>query len=250
MAKSFTLLGAGGAAASAAPFSPSDVAGITGWWKADSESYANDDPVATATDRSGGGRDMTAAGSARPTFKTGIINGLPVFRFDGTANVLANTAQLSSYVTNSAYTLYAICSVTAYLSDIGYNSNESIISEWVTGGYWGLGLKATGTNVAMCNYDGTLDVANLSLATATWVILEGRHESGTVYLNKNGAGEVSVVSGNTAGMTHAVRIGRGASTKYFNGDIAEIVVYNAAASSGDRASLRAYFGTKYNISTL
>ena len=43
---------------------------------------ADADPVSTWTDRSGGGRDLSASGSARPTYKVGIQGGNPVVRFD------------------------------------------------------------------------------------------------------------------------------------------------------------------------
>lgn len=53
------------------------------------ETYADDDLVGVATDLSGNGRDATAAGTARPTFKTGVANGRAVYRCNGTTNVLA-----------------------------------------------------------------------------------------------------------------------------------------------------------------
>src|SRR4051812_40492914 len=63
------------------------------WFKADSESYANNDAVGTVTDRSGNSRNATQATAAqKPTFKTGIQNGLPVYRFDGVDDNMATAA--------------------------------------------------------------------------------------------------------------------------------------------------------------
>jgi len=42
------------------------------------------DPIDLATDQSSAGDDGTQTGSNRPIYKTGILNGLPVMRFNGT----------------------------------------------------------------------------------------------------------------------------------------------------------------------
>lgn len=50
----------------------------------DSGTYVDNDPVSSATDQSGNGRDMTqATGGKQPTYKTGIVGGMAVYRFDG-----------------------------------------------------------------------------------------------------------------------------------------------------------------------
>jgi hypothetical protein len=52
--------------------------------KADAQALNDDDAVSTWTDSSGNGNDATqGTGSAKPTFKTNILNGEPVIRFDG-----------------------------------------------------------------------------------------------------------------------------------------------------------------------
>lgn len=56
------------------------------WFDATSEAYANGDPVTAATDRSGNSRNAT--GGSPPTFVTNVINGLSVYRFDGTNDML------------------------------------------------------------------------------------------------------------------------------------------------------------------
>lgn len=62
--------------------------------------YADGDPVGTWSDLSREGNNATASGVARPTFKTAIQGGMPVARFDGTANyVTGNIVNTSDYAT-------------------------------------------------------------------------------------------------------------------------------------------------------
>lgn len=71
----------GGAAAS---FNPTTVSGMAAWWAARKESFANNDPVGTATDWTGNGLSLTqATASKKPLFLTGQKNGLPAFSADG-----------------------------------------------------------------------------------------------------------------------------------------------------------------------
>jgi hypothetical protein len=57
---------------------PSRLTGLAFWAAADRETgYQNNDPVGTWHDRSGNGRDATAAGGARPTYKTSVVGSRP-----------------------------------------------------------------------------------------------------------------------------------------------------------------------------
>lgn len=63
-------------------FAMTDIAGCLCWVKADQIGGLSDgDPVSTWSDQSGNSNDLTRAGSNRPTYKTGIQNGLPIVRF-------------------------------------------------------------------------------------------------------------------------------------------------------------------------
>src|SRR5262247_3533304 len=69
----------GGGRASGIPTS-----GLEMWLKADAiTGLVDNDPISTWADSSVNGRNATQSGTARPTYKVNIINGLPVARFDG-----------------------------------------------------------------------------------------------------------------------------------------------------------------------
>lgn len=57
---------------------------------ASTETFANNDPVGTWTNRAvRAGFNMTAAGGVRPTFKTNVLNGYGVLEFDGTDDTMS-----------------------------------------------------------------------------------------------------------------------------------------------------------------
>jgi hypothetical protein len=62
-------------------FTPADLSSLYAWYDASDLGLANNDPVTSWTDKSGGGRHLT--GTA-PTFKTNVQNGLSGVLFDGT----------------------------------------------------------------------------------------------------------------------------------------------------------------------
>lgn len=86
---------------------PSDVAGLTNWYKADAITGLNDgDTVTSWADSSGIGRHLgTVAGT--PTYQTGEINGLPIVRFDGVDDSLLR-ADGAGYITGTTLTLLAV----------------------------------------------------------------------------------------------------------------------------------------------
>ena len=71
-------------------FVPTDIAGCQLWLEADSLSLSNNDPVTSWTDLSGQSHHATEATNP-PTYKTGILNSLPVVRFDGSDDKLSIT---------------------------------------------------------------------------------------------------------------------------------------------------------------
>lgn len=71
-------------------FNPTTVSGMAAWWAARKESFANNDPVGTATDWTGNGLSLTqATASKKPLFLTGQKNGLPAFSADGVDDFLS-----------------------------------------------------------------------------------------------------------------------------------------------------------------
>src|SRR6185295_5448090 len=67
-----------------ANFLPTDISGLQVWLKADAiVGLSDNDPVSTWSDGSGQSHDATGVTTTRPLFKTGILAGKAVVRFDG-----------------------------------------------------------------------------------------------------------------------------------------------------------------------
>lgn len=91
--RSHSLLTLFGSASPLVPFSPTQIAGLMLWLEADTLALSDTDPVTTWADSSGLGNDATqAVAGAKPTFRTSVINGLPVVRFDQTDDLLATAS--------------------------------------------------------------------------------------------------------------------------------------------------------------
>src|SRR5262245_56511912 len=98
------IIGPAGRSA-AAPVLP-DMVGLALWLKADAiTGLVDNDPVASWVDSSGSSNTATqGTAAARPLYKTGILNGKPVVRFDATddgmttTNNVFNTAPWSIFV--------------------------------------------------------------------------------------------------------------------------------------------------------
>lgn len=93
---------------------PDSISGLKLWLKADAITGSNDgDSVTTWTDSSGNTNNATQSTAAnKPTYKTNIINGNPVVRFDGVDDNLITTSTLYSNITSAAtLTIFGIFEV-------------------------------------------------------------------------------------------------------------------------------------------
>lgn len=64
-------------------WTPNLLSELFAWYKADSLSLSNGDPISTLTDSDSGTYSLTASAGARPTYTTNALNGLPVMTFSG-----------------------------------------------------------------------------------------------------------------------------------------------------------------------
>ncbi len=237
----------GGPFATEAAVQPDAVANLTCWLDADAEAFSDNDPVGTWTDQSGGLRHFTAAGAVRPTYKTGIVNGKAVIRFDGVDDDLDSDKGLEQFTTVSAGTVFAVFNVTTIDagSDNGTNPhlNDPVWAD--VSGFQGMFFRLTGPTLQNLHYDGNNDITTHAISTGTWYYATQRHDSGNLISTVNGGDEQTTASGNRTG-GGKVHAGKG-QTDFFAGDIAEIIWYNAAVSAGDRAGIEVYLADKYAL---
>ena len=210
--------------------SPTDIAGCKLWLAANAiTGLADGDPISTWSDASGVGNHATATLTTRPLYKTGILNGLPVVRFDG-----SNDALLLSGITLGDFSAFAVVKT--------------------GGGDYAL-MGATGPNPQLrmgqtTNKLSTFDSSNnpqsstLGTALTSFSTVEYLRAVTTVSFYQNGT---AYSTGSMAGSQTFTRIGEIASSLRLNGDIAEIVFYDSALSAGNRQDVEAYLNTKWFV---
>lgn len=215
------------------------VAGYEAWWAADNiTGLVNNDPVSSWDDLSGNSHDATqGTGGLQPVYKTGIINGLPVVRFDGTAIL-----NMANFTDSSNWTVFAVFNRTG--RDAQYNvvislsqaggASESFatiaeFSFWV--GQWGV-------------YTGMDNPAN-SGSNSTFGYYSVVKSGTSLSFFKNGSTDGSATA--STGVFSESHIGKDEYGSGLAGDIAEIILYDSALSSGDRALVEGYLAAKYAI---
>jgi hypothetical protein len=243
-------------AAGGGGFSPSDIAGLALWLKADGTLWQDSgrttpassdaDPVGAWDDASGNDDHYTqATAGSRPAFKTGIVNGLPVVRFDGASDYLAGPNHLSALTAATAFVVVKID------NDPPGAADQS--------GLWDMDAASDAAHYPFTDgnvYDGWGSTARKSTGNPTLSLSAAFRVYGVV--SASGAW-TSYVDGtqhyttgtNTVGFGTAPEFGRsfnGAATYYYlDGDVAEVIVYDSALGTTDRQSVEGYLATKYGL---
>jgi len=238
-----TLMGVGGPASSA-PFSPSDIAGLQIWVKADQiTGLADGDSVSTWSDQSGNAHDLTNAGAVRPIYKTAIQNGLPIVRFNGTSQYLTNS---SFGFSTSAFTAFFASSITATNFPAFLAENNG-----ATGGFVALGgdsggkmaISKTGIATSSSNLTATgfSDYEYKSAGISAGDITVTVYKDGT-----QGAADLTLtsLSSNTVITVGASKTGV---TDFLPGDMGEFILYNSQLSDTDRGKVESYLKTKWGF---
>lgn len=211
------------------PFSPTDIAGLQLWLKADSLVLSDGDPVGTWTDSSGNSNDATASGGSRPTYKTNILNGLPVVRFSG-SNLL-----VSPLVLNQPMTVLVVLTTTStsgrWLESAGFSTASRIIGDTYFAGNL---LIYAGSLVTGSSWGGT--------HYAAWVF-DGA--SSSIY--KDGTQVVTGNPGSAAITIHTLFGADSALSTGFNGDMPEVIIYNSNLSPTDLSNCSNYLKSRYGL---
>jgi hypothetical protein len=218
---------------------PATISGLTFWVKADAITGLSDgNSLATWTDQSGNGYNATASGTAEPTYKVNILNGLPVVRFNGSSNRM----QTAAFNLNQPFSLFVIGmqlagrNVDTFISDLsgtGFNLTPQYAgtynSIWLYvpgGGLYFQPVTLTTYNIAGGEVNGTSSLLD-------WNGNVGGQLQGT--LGSSGSSGVSI-GGNSAG-------------DYLGGDIAEAIVYSQALSTTNRQIIEGYLAWKWGLET-
>jgi len=254
------IIGIGGFAisrpVSVSAFVPSQISGLTIWLKADAGiTKDGSDRVSNWNDQSGNNNNFAQATStAKPLFTANAKNGLPAIVFDGTSDHMTSAA-----FTLGTFSLFAVVSrkwqtaayaglfmhnlsattgqglFTTSSSVYGWNSAEFVVS--------GNGFQDTQSPRAIGPY-------GLLTNDTYQLISTGCGASGTfLKLNKTSVARTTTNASITAASAIAA-IGTDTpalNADWWDGGIAELLIYNSVLSAGDIAKVETYLSSRWAI---
>lgn len=226
-------------AAGAPAFDPTTIAGLALWLKADGiTSLADGAAVATWPDESGNAYDAAqATASAQPTFRTNVLNGQPVVRFDGASDFMSTPLFSPTFSVFTHFIVVARRAIDAvhYFSDnVGGPNPCAVYATTGVPDTWVIRQGGTLTG-------GNAENLDPHVVTSVFNTLSSlQRVDGT-----------QVMAGSTGGAVamNGRRLGtyRDANALWLNGDIAEVLVYDGLLSDEDRGAVEGYLGDKYGI---
>lgn len=234
------------AASGVAPIQPDAIAGLQLWLKADAiTGLINADPVTTWLDSSSAANDVTQATAAKkPTYRTSVINGLPIVRFDGVDDVLG---RLSAVITGAEWSYFTVTQSTT-MATTAFKVGDNAVDD--LGSNNGFRYSPDGTNriAFMEGIGGSSDGATTTnweiisvTRTATGPLLEMWVNGGSVTLSNSAPGYVLATTRTLVGGQTTLP------SQPWIGDIAEIIIYDSRLSAGNRDGVEVYLGNKYGI---
>jgi len=215
------------------------------WLDASHEALNDGDAVSTATDLSGSGNNaVQATPSAKPTYKTGIVNGKSVYRFDGGDHIVCSSLGFAS----SAFTIFVVMSYSS-------GNYPALLAEMsgTSDGYVSLGGD-NANKVAISKVGITTSASNLALTSGFLALtyksagVSGGNISLTPYRNKVAGSGALTLSGLSTNANIDIGASKNGNADFFTGDIAEIIVYNTQLSDANRELIEDYLMAKYAIS--
>jgi hypothetical protein len=226
--------------------------GLVLWTKADSltGAVANGGTVASWTDLSGHAHHaVQATASKKPTFKSSGLNSLPTLSFDGTDDSLtvAHTAaflatRLSVFAvakTNVSRDYQAIVAKTSNAFDEGFLFGSV---DAASSGKLGLFVNAVG------------NAAKLTVATGAFKVVSGTYDGSNVKVrvSPSTVANSTAYAGNLNTSVNDLIIGdyngnASCVAGCWQGEMAEILLYDQALSDTDRLSVEAYLRAKYGL---
>ena len=223
-------------------------ANLKAWFKADAGITKDGvDAVTVWADQSGNGNNMTqAAAGQEPLWVDAVLNGLPIIRFDGISQWLDSTvADPYQSAAGGNHTVFIIAK-----NSVG-TSSEPIYGGLKNNTGQGYGFHSGRLERLFIRADSSGAEGTMQTPTGvmtTWRAYSARMSDGDTKLYMDGS-QVDKTTDNISTLAVGDRIGRSynAAYKWFSGDIAEIILYNAKLSIDDMEEVLAYLANKYAI---
>lgn len=223
--------------AGVAAFTPASLPNLLGWWEADSLALSDADPVPTWGDQSVNANHLAQATSGnRPIYKTNIVNGKPVVRFDGSNDFFSLT---STMTLGSAWSWLVILSNTSSggVATFGHSST-------------GDGFEHNFVNIKAARVISTAGATNTAVfsgAETTWKMASAiGNIGGETKIRENKTDRTGAA---VTPMTPTINVfGQRAGGSFFVGDVAAACVYGGNLTTAQMDQVYdGYFKARYGL---
>ena len=232
----------------ASGFNPRAIANLALWLDAsDPSTITVSTGVSEWRDKSGNGRNFTQGiGNNQPTVRTNGQNSRNTLEFDGSNDTLTGPAGFSL---GDTHTVVAVVRPDT-------RKIQGILSGSVNGGLiYGdgsasfSGSKFAAFGVARAVYGGG------SITTGVFQVFSAVCSGSTLPTNlsmfTNGTGGAATVetagTAPTASITAEMNVGRGAASQFWDGDMAELLIWSRALNASERSNVERALGRKWGI---
>jgi len=244
---------------SAGGFGPLDIDGLHLWLDATDLALSDGDAVGTWEDKGPDGYDVTqSTSSKKPIYKTGIIGGGPILRFDGVDDFLTHDV-VNWRASDLAYTFFMVVR-----TSLGAGSQEVVFSSCAgaaSNPIWGIytNLVGGGTPEAPGAFrwsPGVGDKSTTSILDGNPHIFMAQSQNPGRLWRLDGAIDANATTGDVGGPgskpTGRTNIAvacynRNIEDSHFGGDLGEIIYYDSALGSDDIADVESYLSSKWGI---
>jgi hypothetical protein len=203
------------------------------------------DPVSTWSNYGTSGLDVSqATGTAQPTFRTGIVGGQPVVRFDGGDYLLASTASDWTFLHNgSTWSVEAVAKRDDTTTRVIIGNNTSGTSCALSSiGSFCFRFESTNTlrSLQTNAVGGTASATTTAtMGTTTFNLLRGGVTSSDVFAQVNANAETTATKLASPTLTATGALGVGAhpgvsGTALLDGDVFRVVIYQSALTATQR----------------
>lgn len=208
---------------------PASISGLINRWRADSIALAQGAAVSSWPALTGSAVLTQSTGAAQPSYQTAGMNSQPTVRFDGSSDYM--TAATTSTAQPVTVVMVLKLSVSAQQQLVQAGS----LQLFSNGSVWAVN---TGSTSLTGGTPGTSPTVVTMTATG-----------GTATVYDKGTQVISGSSGTTDLGTPLQIAAFGTSTRsrFLNGDIAEVLVYNKVLSAAERSTVHSYVQDRYAI---
>lgn len=244
--------GPNGAASAIPPFVPTDIAGLQLWLDASDAATITETAGAVSqwNDKSGNSRNyVQATGAKQPMTGTATINGLNAIQFDGVDDTMTSSAFMYALGTMTLYIMFDSGVTTGERFFIG-DSNTGTDAPMYRFGPANSQMRSYLRNSASSVRFNTTGTTNIQGGDGNFVTVVDAGTQIDQYVN--GLPETSVAYTRSGVVTLNINaigcLKRLAETGFYLGSIGEILVYQGAHDSAQRAQVEGYIRDKWMAS--